>query len=180
MSDLFMRRSAIIGGVDHEYRYELRRIWDDALPLLVVCMLNPSRADHEIDDPTILTLIHFGKLWGYGGLLIVNLYALRSSSPAVMFAAGAAAMGVDNEKHLLSAMVYAAANGGNMLAAWGNDGAERTGFFCQVALDVHRLTLLCLGRTQSGAPKHPMARGKHRIPRDMQPQIWREPASLAS
>jgi hypothetical protein len=47
MSDLLMRRSAIIGGVDSCYRYELRRIWDDALPLLVVCMLNPSTADAE-------------------------------------------------------------------------------------------------------------------------------------
>ena len=33
--------------------------------------------------------------------------------------------------------------------------------------------LHCLGKTASGAPTHPMARGKHRVPDTAQPQIWR-------
>lgn len=31
----------------------------------------------------------------------------------------------------------------------------------------------CLGITASGAPKHPMARGRHRIPRDQSFILWR-------
>lgn len=30
----------------------------------------------------------------------------------------------------------------------------------------------CLGTTGSGAPKHPLARGKHRIPADFAPVAW--------
>ncbi len=29
------------------------------------------------------------------------------------------------------------------------------------------------GKTKSGAPTHPMARVKHRIPRDQKPILWR-------
>lgn len=163
-------KSAVISdcGV---YRVELRRIWDDTLPLLVVCMLNPSRADAEVDDPTVLTLIHFGKLWGYGGLLIVNLYAFRASHPKEMFAAGAAAVGPENEKYLAKAVLYARENGGKLLVAWGNDGNDRAIWFSGWAR-AQGVELICLGITQSGAPKHPMARGIHRIPRDQRPILW--------
>jgi hypothetical protein len=169
--DLFMSSTAII--IDC-YRYELRRVWDDRLPLLVVCMLNPSTADHRFNDPTVLTLIHFAKLWGYGGLIVVNLYAFRASHPKEMFAAGVAAMGPENEKHLAAAVAYAKSTTGRMLVAWGNDGNERARWFARWA-EAQGVGLDCLGTTQSGAPKHPMARGSHRIPRGQQPVAWKEP-----
>lgn len=34
--------------------------------------------------------------------------------------------------------------------------------------------LWCWGTTAGGAPKHPMARGKHRIPPDQRPILWRQ------
>ena len=36
--------------------------------------------------------------------------------------------------------------------------------------------LWCWGVTQSGAPKHPMARGKHRIAKDQPAILWRSAA----
>jgi hypothetical protein len=176
-TDLFsMRKSAVLCGPGNCYRTELRRIWEDIKPLLVVCMLNPSTADAEVDDPTIKTLIHFGKLWEYGGLLVVNLFALRTPSPAVMMAA-ANRFG-PNAGAIEAAMAYARDNGGRLLAAWGNDGDfdDRAEWFSNRALQVYGLTLICLGTTNGWKPKHPMARGKHRIPRDQQPIIWRKPA----
>jgi hypothetical protein len=170
MSDLFMRRDAVF-SVDRAHRLELTRVWDRALPMLVVCMLNPSTADHEVEDPTLLALIHFGKLWGYGGLRIVNLYSLRTSKPAEMFAALDRATHVDNERYRAEATFYARDHGGRMLAAWGNGGAVRATFFSAWA--VQHVDLVCLGTTLSGAPKHPMARGQHRIPRDQMPMVWR-------
>lgn len=154
------------------YRYELRRIWSEA-PLLTVCMLNPSTADHANDDPTILTLIHFAKAWGYGGLYVVNLYALRTSSPAAMMAS-AERVGPKNDGYIADALFYARETRGHLLAAWGNHGAfeGRSEHFERRALK-HEVTLVCLGRTLSGAPKHPMARGQHRIPRDQLPIVWR-------
>ena len=176
MSDLFMRRSAVI-SICQLFRYELRRVWNDDLPLLVVCMLNPSTADDEKEDMTLLALIHFATLWGYGGLLVVNLYGYRSSKPTEMFAQGQKAFGPDNDNYIKAVIEYAAANGGRMLAAWGNDGhvGGYYNYVAQLARE-ERVALVCLGTTNSGQPKHPMARGKHRIPRDQMPIVWRESA----
>ena len=33
--------------------------------------------------------------------------------------------------------------------------------------------IYCLGTTGGGSPKHPTARGKHRVPDDQQPVLWR-------
>ena len=183
MNDLFgtasaMTMNAVISACG-TWRYELRRIWDDNLPLLVICMLNPSRADATINDPTVLNLIHFARLWGYGGILIVNLFAFRSSSPDEMMKADHS-FGPQNAQHLADAMEYARDHGGKLLVAWGNGGdhEDRAEWFCSRAMGAYGLTLICLGTTRSWKPKHPMARGKHRIPRDQQPIIYREPVRL--
>lgn len=178
MTDLLMSRRAAFSGPNDCYRDELRRVWDASLPLLVVCMLNPSTADHEKEDPTLLALIHFGKLWGFGGLIVVNLYSLRTPQPSVMMAADHP-IGPSNELYLNSAMDYAKQNGGWLLAAWGNDGGwdGRDEWFCARARDAG-VALRCLGTTASRKPKHPMARGKHRVPRDQQPIIWRTPNGM--
>lgn len=159
-----MQSSAVIYG---KHRYLLKRIWG-AGHILVVCMLNPSTADATKNDPTILTLIHFAKLWGYGGIWIVNEYAFRASKPSEMRAA-ADPKGRHNDAFLDRACEYAGYTSGVALVAWGNgcDG-ERFQRFAKR----YRLRLLCLGFTQSGAPKHPLARGLHRIPRDQQPLPW--------
>jgi hypothetical protein len=175
MTDLLMRRSAVISDCTL-YRPELRRIWDDRLPLLVVAMLNPSRADDSQEDPTLLALIWFARAWGYGGLLIVNLYDWRSPDPDAMRREPARKSPL-NDGYLESALALAQAHGTPVLAAWGNHGdfeGEATRFTDRARQ--RGVTLICLGTTQSGAPKHPMARGKHRIPRDQQPIIWKEAA----
>ena len=175
MSDLFMRRSAEISSCER-YRYWLERQWDKALPVLVVCMLNPSTADDQREDPTLLALIHFARLWGYGGLIIVNLYGWRSSSPDVMRTAAARSNDL-NRRRGREAMICARTMGRDqLLVAWGNDGdfEGEAARFAEFAADQVGCELICLGTTRSGAPKHPMARGKHRIPRDQQPIIWRK------
>jgi protein gp37 len=51
--------------------------------------------------------------------------------------------------------------------AWGNGKPRRR----TAATDMGEIH--CLGETASGAPIHPMARGKHRVPDDRQPLLWR-------
>ena len=67
---------------DMVYRYRLWRTWDPDLPTCLFIMLNPSTADHEQNDPTIRRCLDFAKQWGYGQLLVGNLFALRATDPA--------------------------------------------------------------------------------------------------
>jgi hypothetical protein len=66
------------------YRYELSRIWNrDVRPALFVGM-NPSTADADQDDPTIRRCVRFARDLGYGGLLMGNLFAYRSTDPKLL------------------------------------------------------------------------------------------------
>lgn len=66
------------------YRYALGRAWDeptDGRPVFSIVMLNPSTADHAVDDPTIRKCVHFAKQEGCGSLLVRNLFAWRATDP---------------------------------------------------------------------------------------------------
>lgn len=75
-----VRKSAIFSAC-RTYRYGLRRIWDDSLPPVLFVGLNPSTADEDSDDPTIRRCIRFARDWGYGGLLMGNVFAFRATNP---------------------------------------------------------------------------------------------------
>jgi len=166
------------------YRFMLTRIWEANKQLLVTCMLNPSTADAEKDDPTIRTLTHFAKSWGYGGLMVVNLFALRTPSPQVLLETPhSERMGPEsrNRESLFEAFIYARHSPGFMLAAWGNLHPHLISASTLV-LHIARKQLVdlqCLGETANGFPKHPMARGVHRIPRDQQPIMFRPAREVA-
>lgn len=170
--------SAIIGGSRDEFRYELRRRWDANLPLLIVCMLNPSTADSLKNDPTVLALMHFARSWGCGGVHIINLFAFRTSHPSELVDREDR-IGPENGYWIEQAMRLASRQDGVLLVAWGNGGDldDRATWFCSRAVGMFKLKLVCLGTTLQRHPKHPMARGRHRIPRDQKPIIWREPLS---
>lgn len=75
-----MKKGAIISECGL-FRYQLWRIWDDTKPLVLFIMHNPSKADAETDDPTIIRCINFAKGWGYGGLMVGNICAYRATKP---------------------------------------------------------------------------------------------------
>jgi hypothetical protein len=161
---------------DPLFRYQLGRLWDATLPLMVWIMLNPSTADHEIDDPTILACIDFAKRNGCGGIVVVNLFAFRSPHPKVMREA-ADPVGRENDEHLLRVAREAKQAGGYVIAAWGANGAFRNRDLAVLdLLEREGLPVLCFGLTKDQHPKHPLARGHHRIPRDTQPFPLRDAA----
>lgn len=69
---------------DRTYRYSLWRIWNADKPFVLFIGLNPSAADENEDDPTIRRCINFARRWGYGGLYMANLFALRATDPSEM------------------------------------------------------------------------------------------------
>lgn len=144
------------------WRYMLTRCWATHLPILAVIGLNPSTADETRDDPTIRRIRGFAELWGYGGLHMLNLFALRSTDPRGLRAV-ADPVGPEND----AVIVYGTAVG-DVLCCWGTHG-----FYMGRDQSVLRLLrpfsrrLLHLGLTKDGHPKHPLyLRG------DTAPQEW--------
>ena len=65
------------------YRYWLEIRWDhrEELPWLGWMLLNPSTADEINDDPTLRKVQKFARDRGFGGIIVCNVYALRSTDP---------------------------------------------------------------------------------------------------
>lgn len=138
-----MKTDAVIDG---EYRYALFRTWDEDLPKVTWIMLNPSTADATRDDPTIRRCISFSMGWGAGGIIVVNQFALRATSPRALL------NHPDPRGPANEAIVNDAINDGTMaVAAWG--AFEVPG---QPRMVLDHWVLHCLGTTKNGSPKHPL------------------------
>lgn len=157
---------------DRLHRYWLWRVWDRSRPILVTCMFNPSDADERKDDPTISNLCKFARRWGYGGVLVINLHSIRSPDPRVVRSMSPQRRWGDAQHHALAhAISLAEEQDTPILVAWGGLAApDDVRPFAEAAAG---LEFVCLGLTSAGAPKHPMARGVHRIPDDQQPLPYR-------
>lgn len=134
---------------DGVYRYHLRRRWGGAGSLTWI-LLNPSTADGTINDPTIRRLLAFSRAWGYGGLVVVNLFALRATNPQEL-ARHPNPVGPDNDD-----WIRAATSGVPMvLLAWGAHGfaTERAEY---VRSMLGETRACCLGVTKHGHPRHPL------------------------
>lgn len=90
-------RTAILSA-DGIYRWQLGRRWGDR-PLCAFAMLNPSIANADIDDPTIVRCMDFAWDWGYGGIIAVNAYGLRSTDPRAL-RSHPDPVGPENDDHL--------------------------------------------------------------------------------
>ena len=75
-----MEYSAVISDCNR-YRYKLTRTWDEDKGKVLFIMLNPSTADEKTDDLTTRRCINFAKKWGYGGIMIGNIYPFRAKRP---------------------------------------------------------------------------------------------------
>jgi hypothetical protein len=162
------------------YRYTLTRRWGTVENTVVFVGLNPSTADAQADDPTIRRCMRFAADWGFGQLIMVNLFALRSKDPDAL-RAHPAATGPDNDRVVadacLAADLVVGAWGSHPLAAAQAARARRTGVLPDQVADI--------GRTVNGQPRHPLyVRGDARPMVAGQPAIlpvrWPEPQELAA
>lgn len=104
------------------YRYQLSRTLATLTGrgTCLFVMLNPSTADHTIDDQTIRQCLGFTEAWGYRRLLVANLFAWRATLPRDMYAA-LDPIGVGNDRWLLES----AADADCIVCAWGEHGRHR-------------------------------------------------------
>lgn len=171
--------------IDGKFRYSLKRAWS-AGPHIVWIGSNPSDANGLRDDPTIWREIGFSFRWGYGSMTKVNLSPYISSLPTEERAWRRQIFqpdSVDHEAlaafaHNIDIAVAEIRSAQDCIAAWGNlaDEDAVVDFLCAVDEELERkLGLLCIGKTLSGAPIHPLARGKHRVPDMRGPSPWSRP-----
>lgn len=134
---------------DRTYRYRLWRTWDTSKPTLAWVMLNPSTADETEDDPTIRRCIGFAKDWGFGGIEVVNLFALRATDPDEL-REHAKPVGPRNDEVLHTVADEAE----NVVCAWGaNGGLMDRGQTVAGMIDTE---LHALDTTKDGHPVHPL------------------------
>lgn len=136
-----------------EHRYLLSRTWDPTRPSVIFVMLNPSTADAFALDPTVRRCAGFSQSWGAGSLIVVNIFALRSTNPKGLYAHSDPIGPLNDE-------VLAAIPGSSqaVVAAWGNHGAlDRRGETARrILMGRVRPDLVCLGKTKRGFPRHPL------------------------
>ncbi len=132
------------------YRYRLERQWDPGKKAVCFLMLNPSTADAYSTDPTLRRCIAFAKSWGFGALVIGNLFALKSPKPRLIYEC-ADPIGPEND-HYLRKM---SENCERIVCGWG-----RHGVYLDRASDVCRMLetskLYALKVTMGGQPCHPL------------------------
>lgn len=123
--------------------------------------LNPSTADETLDDPTIRRCIGYAKDWGYGGLLMTNIFAYRSTDPRGLLTVEDP-IGPDNDKALLKCFLEVDL----AIAAWGVHGTlvERDKRVRELLAPLHYLRL-----TKAGHPAHPLY-----LPKALKPMLWRD------
>jgi hypothetical protein len=139
---------------------------DDAFAPVVFIGLNPSSADETVDDATIRRCVGFAKAWGYGGLVMLNLFALRSTDPARLrsdWFDGADVIGPGNDSHIITETANRV-----VIAAWGTHGtlAHRDIAVLEWLRKLGR-TVAYLGLNKDATPKHPLYLKKNVTPMSM-------------
>ena len=157
------------------YRYTLERVLPPSLledsrdGTLLWVMLNPSTATASINDPTIRRCIGFAESWGFARMVVVNLFAARSTVPSRLKHMERPT-GPDNDRHILeqarAAKMVVAAWGQHRIARLRAENVLRI-ITREAGQDVHALAF-----TTNGSPQHPLY-----VPADTQPVLWRSKGS---
>jgi hypothetical protein len=144
------------------YRFKLSRYWGkDDLFLLdnpdrfaLFIMLNPSTADLEKNDPTVAKCIRLARRWGFGGVEIRNIFAIRGTDPKVIRQVENP-VGDGNTAAIESAV--RSRKTGLIVAAWGNHGkfAGRSADVRAILTEIGR-PVYCFALSKSGEPVHPL------------------------
>jgi hypothetical protein len=174
---------------DEDCRYVLGVVWDKTLPIACVIGCNPSSADNEKDDPTSKWWERWFRHFGYGGYIALNQYPFRTSSPdecrrIVRGIVDQNDYWARDRLHFdnLGEIRRHAKKSAAVFACWGNIAWDDE-WTNEIVEEIQTgeapyPDIMCWGTTKSGAPIHPMARGKHRIDPLRPAILWRAATPL--
>jgi hypothetical protein len=156
---------AAVLSPDGHYRYGLMRSWGfPGLPRswCHFVMLNPSTADARLDDPTIRRCAGYSKAWGYDGLVVTNLFALRATDPKSLYRV-ADPIGPGND----DTVIDVARRSAMTVCGWGAHGTWKDrGMSMLRKFRDHGIVPHALKLTGSGQPCHPLY-----LPGDLHPVL---------
>lgn len=142
------------------YRWWLRRKLQPAGGVVCFVLCYPVTADAALNDATTSSCMRLARRWGAGEIVLVNLFAFRSTSPAALECVIrkdglSKAVGDGNEAHVRTAAKGAdkvVVGWGSILKPWSTEVGER------VRWDLAGLQsgLWCVGKNRDGAPRHPL------------------------
>jgi len=153
------------------WRYLLWRCWDARRPAANFLMLNPSTADEFKLDPSCTRARNYAERWGYGALIVTNIFGWRSTDPGRLKLVKNP-VGRGNDR----AIVRAAREAAIVVCAWGNHG-EHLGRGEKVAgmLRASGVRLHLLRKNQEGHPAHPLY-----LPGNLTPAVFPPPSRGAA
>jgi hypothetical protein len=145
------------------WRYLLWRRWDESGPVANFLMLNPSTADEHKLDPSCTRARNYAERWGFGAVVITNVFAWRATDPEEMKSVKDP-VGRGND----AAIAKAAREAKLVVCAWGNHGAhlDRS----EAVLELLRRTgirMHVLRVNRAGHPAHPLY-----LPASLEPTPW--------
>ncbi len=135
-----------------KWRYLLWRRWDERKPAANFLMLNPSTADEVQLDPSCTRARNYAERWGYGALIVTNIFGWRATDPLEMKAVRDP-VGAGND----AAILRAAREASIVVCAWGNHGEHLARAHAVTALlRGAGVALHYLRMNGAGHPAHPL------------------------
>ena len=129
-------------------------------------MLNPSTADEEDNDPTVERCEVRARQWGYDGVMVANIFALRSTNPLVLKSfVGDPIGGLENDAYILNM----ARECFPVICAWGTHGTLfGRGAEVLKMLRENKVDPWALRANKDGSPEHPLYIGYDVMPRPLE------------
>jgi hypothetical protein len=145
------------------WRYLLWRCWEESKPVANFLMLNPSTADEFQLDPSCTRARNYAEQWGYGAVIITNIFGWRATDPGEMKSVKDP-VGRGNDR----AIVEAARDAKLVVCAWGNHGLHlgRSQRVVEL-LRREKVGLNFLRMNGQGEPAHPLY-----LPGNLKPTRW--------
>ncbi len=149
------------------YRWSLQRRINESKNQIIFIGLNPSFANGLKNDATIRRVVNFIDCWGYGSLLVVNLFSKISKDPKLL-KSFSDPIGSKNQIELEGALLkWSNDELCHLWLGWGVNGKymNRSNEVLCIIEDFNRKRFkkfpnaskpLAIGTTKQGHPRHPL------------------------